>query len=198
MTVDVSTFQKLNVADTCSIWNLLSSWTLYRKALASECSFCCTTFVVYECLHKKRTISSEGDEELKDRLVKEFDADRIKSCGLGLEDLQDVEVLKARRNLGKGELTSIIFAKKTRQAFLTDDQKARKLAKTELGNGHVQTVPHLLGWLLYHRLITDGDKDVVIREHVELGRPLEKHFEKIHWEAMRCMNMSREMPNYTK
>jgi len=172
MTVDVSRFHLLNVTDTCSIWNILSSRVLYGAAQVANCSFCCTTFVLYECLYKRRSTEVESDRELKARMKKEHDDNRIMACDLDVADLQGVEILENRRKLSKGELSSIVFAKKTQQAFMTDDQKARKLAQTELAADRVQTTPHLLGWLLFERRITDGDKDEIIKQHKELDRPL--------------------------
>jgi predicted nucleic acid-binding protein len=73
----------------------------------------------------------------------------IKRVHIDLEDLQEVEILAQRRNLSKGELSAIAFARRTGQAILTDDQKARRLAETALASQYAQTVPHLAAWLLY-------------------------------------------------
>jgi hypothetical protein len=94
-------------------------------------------------------------------------------------------------SLSKGELSSVAFAKKTRQAFLTDDQKARLLAREVIGRSMVQTTPHLFGWLYFNRRLGEGDKDAIIAEHKSLGRPLAKHFEAMYEEAMRCRLMVR-------
>ncbi len=186
MAVDPSQFHLLNVADTCSIWNILSSLRLYRAASSANCSFCCTVFVLYECLHKKRKRILPEDEELKSRLKQERDSQKIIACSLDVADLQDVEILENRRRLSKGELSSIAFAKKTQQAFLTDDQKARKLAETVLASRMTQTTPHLFGWLFFTYTLADGDKDSIIQEHERLNRPLRKHFEEMYFEALRC------------
>jgi len=198
MTVDVSRFHLLNVTDTCSIWNILSSRVLYRAAQAANCSFCCTTFVLYECLYKRRSTVVESDRELKARMKQEHDDNRIMACDLDVADLQAVEILENRQKLSKGELSSIVFAKKTQQAFMTDDKKARKLAQTELAADRVQTTPHLLGWLLFERRITDGDKDEIIKQHEELDRPLAEHFETIYLEALRCLMMTQAATEKSK
>ena len=65
---------------------------------------------------------------------------------------------------------------KIRQALLTDDQKARKLA-AEAGHQMVQTTPHLLGWLVFIGHLGDEDKRVVVAEHCALDGILEKYFE---------------------
>ncbi|MCU0550841.1 MAG: hypothetical protein MUC48_15950 [Leptolyngbya sp. Prado105] len=166
MAIDPSQFQKFNVVDTCAVWNILSSQRLYSTAVASGCSFCFTSFVHYECLHKPRSNSNPQDLELQNRLRGEIQAGKFKNYHLDLEDLQEVEILQQRKNLGKGELSSIAFAKKTNQAFLTDDMKARKLAGAS-NCQFVQTTPHLLGWLYFANFLGDGDLKAIIDEHEE-------------------------------
>jgi predicted nucleic acid-binding protein len=184
MRVDVTTFIKLNVIDTCSIWNLLSSDRLYRASIDSSCSFCCTAYVNYESLLKARKQSKASDEALKKRLVKEKKAGQFVSCDISIDDLQDVEILEKRQNLGKGELSSIAFAKKTKQAFLTDDQKARLLSESYIGLENTQTIPQLFGWLLYNNTITDSDKDTIIMQHEALDGTLKKYFDEIYKNAL--------------
>jgi len=186
MGIDPSQFHTLNVADTCSLWNLLSSRRMYSAAKDANCSFCCTTFVVYECLHKRRASEVPEENELKTRLKREIENSRIVSYSLDVADLQDVAVLESRRKLSKGELSSIAFANKTRQAFLTDDQKARKLAESFLASKMTQTTPHLFGWLIFTGRLSDTDKDEVIGEHEHFIRPLRPHFETMYLEALRC------------
>jgi hypothetical protein len=176
MPVDPRAFHRMNMIDACSVWNLLSSKKLYRAALSSGCVFSCTSFVIYECLHKRR---SKSDTELQSRLRSERTEGFFKSYSLALEDLQDVEILERRQRLGKGELSSIAFAKRTGQAFMTDDQKARRLA-LEVIPGLVQTTPHLLGWLLFEGTLKDFDTAIVIAEHEELQLPLRKYFEQTY------------------
>jgi hypothetical protein len=52
MTGNVAQFEKLNVADTCSLWNILASRALSATAESVGVKLCSTTFVRYECLHK--------------------------------------------------------------------------------------------------------------------------------------------------
>jgi hypothetical protein len=110
-------------------------------------------------------------------MAHELDLAGITAVHLDLEDLQEIEVLARRRNLGKGELSAIAFARRTGQAILTDDQKARKLAEAVLSPQFVQTVPHLAAWLLYMGYIGDTEFDDLIKEHGALGRPLGPHLE---------------------
>lgn len=184
MAIDPSRFHKSNVTDTCAIWNVLSSRRLFRAACTAGCSFCCTAYVLYECLHKPRKVLTDSDRELRSRLVTAQSEKTIISYDLSIADLQDVAILESRRRLSKGELTSIAFAAKTRQAFLTDDQKARKLALSAMEVGHVQTTPHLFGWLMFHSHLGDGDKDDVVSEHEALDRPLRIFFEAMYLTAL--------------
>lgn len=189
MSTDPSQFHALNVADTCSLWNLLSSDCLYSAAREASCSFCCTSFVIYECLHKQRRKITTEDNELMQRLEREMDARRIVSYSLSIADLQDVELLESRQRLSKGELSSIAFAHKTRQAFLTDDQKARRLSETLLDSKMTQTTPHLFGWLIFSGKLSDTDKDLVIVQHEALKRPLRPYLEEMYLEGLRCRCM---------
>jgi hypothetical protein len=109
---------------------------------------------------------------------------QFKSYGIDLEDLQDVAILRNRKRLSLGELSSIAFANKTRQAFLTDDQKARRLAEEVLQPDQVQTTPHLFGWMLFAGALHDSDKDEVIREHSAMKRPLARLFEAMYLWAL--------------
>lgn len=103
---------------------------------------------------------------------------------IGLEDLNDIEILETRRRLSKGELSSMVFARRTQQALITDDQGARKLASRCMQADRVQTTPHLFGWLIYSGILGDLDKDEVIREHISFARPLEKYFIQIYMKAL--------------
>jgi len=190
MSINPSVFNKLNVADTCSIWNILSSKLLLQATKAAKCVFCCTAYVQYECLDKPRKSISSKDTELKTLLKKEQEQENFSVYHLDIDDLLDIEVLQERMNLGKGELSSIAFAKKTRQAFLTDDQGARKLASTTLETNNIQTTPHLFGWLIYERFLSDDDKDKVIIQHESFNRPLKKYFEKMYNRALKYKLMN--------
>lgn len=184
MKIDPSNFQKLNVADTCAIWNVLSSRLLYNRAKEVGCYFCCTKFVHYEALHKPRKNYTSEDMELQNRLREAIKHGQFKSYNLDLEDLQEVDILKKRNNLGKGELASIAFAKKTNQAFITDDMEARKLATEVMFRQLVQTTPHLVGWLFFANFLGDGDLKTIIYEHKKYNRPLAKYFNEMYIRAL--------------
>lgn len=191
MALDVSTFHAILVTDTCAVWNVLSARTLHRAATTAGCCFSLTEFGLYECLVKPRKKADEGDEELKQRLRTARASGQFQAYSLDVEDLQDVEVLERRRRLSKGELAAIAFAKKTRQAFLTDDQGARKLAASFMNPMLVQTTPHLAGWLFFRGHLGDSDIDDIVGEHERLGRPLARFLRETYVEAMRCRLLVR-------
>lgn len=190
MAVDPSNFHLWNAVDTCAVWNILSSTTMYQAARGASVGFCCTTFVQYECLHKPRRKEADAQLELQRRLQLAQASNDFAVYELDLDDLQQVALLELRRRLGKGELSSIAFAIKTRQAFLTDDQMARKLAHEVMGHQHVQTTPHLFGWLFYCNLLMDSDKDTIINQHEGVGGQLKRYLEDMYVEALRCRLMA--------
>ena len=191
---DPSKFEKLNVVDACAIWNIISTQLLRTTAYSAGCYFCCTDFVYYECLYKPRTIGKPEDIALQDLLKQEMKSGKFKNYHLDIEDLQEIDVLQKRKNLGKGELASIAYAKKTRQAFLTDDRGARNLAEEVLTHDMVQTTTHLLGWLFFESYLSDGDLNQVIDQHKEYNGKLEKYFRVMYERALdfrskKCFNL---------
>lgn len=184
MVINPSQFQKLNVVDACATDNLLSSQLLYKTAQSAGCSFCCTNFVYYECLYKVRKRYTPEAIEIQNRLRQEIQDGKFKSYHLDLEDLQEIAILQNRKSLSKGELASIAFAKKTSQAFLTDDQNARKLAEGVMARRFVQTTPHLLGWLFFTNFLSDSDLQPIISEHKKYKRPLAQYFTEMYLRAL--------------
>lgn len=195
MNSNISKFNLHNVIDACAIWNILSSPLIYNASLEAGCFYAFTKYVGYECLHKKRKF--KNDQHLILKLKKELIHERFKSCDITIDDLQEVEILENRKRLGKGELSSIVFAKKTRQAFLTDDKKARTLGKSVLGNEFVQTTPHLVGYCFYKRYLLDGDFLEIIADHkASLSSGwgnLSDYFKKAYEESMRITLMERQI-----
>lgn len=192
MAIDCSRFHLINVIDTCAIWNVLSSQRLIAAAKAAKCNFSVTTFVFYEALQKPRTAPTREDIELQSRLRKERAAGFFYDCSLDIGDLQQVDILEKRMRVGKGELSSLAFAKKAGLAFMTDDQRARRLGSGVIGDNRVQTTPHLFGWLLFVDRLNDSDKIDVIKEHERFGGPLRPYFETMYQEALRCRLMARK------
>lgn len=184
MAIDPSHFHLLNIIDTCATWNVLSSKLLFQSALLAQCVFSYTGYVEYECLFKPRKNKTAEDDELQSRLHVARGHGHFQSYHLDVDDLLEVEVLEQRRNLGKGELSSIAFAKRTPQAFHTDDKKARSLASKVLGERRVQTTPHLFGWLYFKQILGDSDKESIIKEHKSFDRPLGPYFEEMYARAL--------------
>jgi hypothetical protein len=185
MAIDPSKFHLVNVADTCSVWNVLSSLRLHGAAKEARCEFCITTFVRYECLIKPRKTRAAPEIELIGRLIKEQGRGGFATHSCDIGDLQAIKLLESRKHLGKGELSSIAFAMKIGQAVLTDDRKARKLAQ-DSGHALAQTTPHLLAWLLFKGCLGDSDCATVIDQHKAMGRPLAPHFETAYSMALQC------------
>lgn len=190
MVIDPSRFHLLNVADTCAVWNVLSSIRLYNAAKEARCLFCITDFVRYECLAKARKgPPSAADSELMSRLNRERSRGHFESHACTIEDLQSIALLERRRRLGKGELSSIAFAMKIRQAVITDDQKARKLA-AEVGHAMTQTTPHLFGWLYFRGHLGDSDLALVVAQHEAMDQDLTRHFHDSYALALICKRNS--------
>lgn len=185
MAIDPSKFHPINVADTCSVWNILSSPRLNAAAREARCDFCVTSFVQYECLIKPRKSILPSEQTLMDRLRAEQRRGAFQAHSCGIEDLQAIELLEKRKKLGKGELSSIAFAMKIRQAFITDDRKAWQLAK-DSSHLQAQTTPHLFSWLIFTGRLGDGDKDTIIAQHVDAGRHIARHLQVAYEMALQC------------
>lgn len=185
MAIDPSKFHPVNVADTCSVWNVLSSKMLFNAAQEARCAFCITSFVRYECLVKPRKSTTLAEQELMDRLRAAQRRGAFQHHSCGIEDLQSISVLESRKCLGKGELSSIAFAMKIRQAVITDDRKALKLA-VEAGHALTQTTPHLFAWLIFTGRLGDSDRSTVIAQHQAMDRPLGTHFGRAYEMALQC------------
>lgn len=186
MAIDPSKFHLVNVADTCSVWNVLSSATLHSAAKEARCEFCITTFVRYECLHKlRKKASTAAETELMRRLAQEQERGGFATHSCHIGDLQAIKLLESRKRLGKGELSSIAFAMKIGQAVITDDMKARKLAE-DSGHARIQTTAHLFSWLIFKGRLGDSDKGAVIAQHKAMDRPLAPHFETAYEMALQC------------
>lgn len=193
MAIDPTKFHAINVADTCSVWNVLSSKVLWAAAKDARCDFCITSFVQYECLIKPRKSSSLPERELMNRLRAEQKHGTFMDHSCSIEDLQAIKVLENRKKLGKGELSSVAFAMKIGQAVITDDIKAKQLA---IDSGHLlaQTTPHLFSWLIFTGRLNDGDKVTVIAQHAEMGRHLAQHFQTAYEMALQCkLNLPRPL-----
>ena len=182
---DISQFAKLNVADTCSLWNLFASRLLYSTARSAGVQLCCTEFVIYECLYKASPVLPERIE-LQNRLKRALADQHVTSYKIDVEDLQDLEVLRNRKKLSLGELSVMVFARKTSQAVFTDDRGAQKLSRTIMAEATVQSTPHLYGWLYFTSLLGEGDLEQIRSDLQGFKRSLDPHLGQYHTEAQRC------------
>ncbi|WP_431689458.1 hypothetical protein [Hahella sp. NBU794] len=190
MDFDPAVFPTASVADTCSVWSMLSSQLLSRAIVQAQLYVCITPVVLYECLHKPRTITSE-QQELMGRLKKAQSDGRFSIQECSLEDLLAVSA-QAPGRLGAGELSCIATSYSIRSiAFITEEQLAKKYAKRL--NIRVESTPRLYGYLHFHRYLTDADHPDVISEHEKFERrPLTNFLEKTYYEALRCRLMSQQ------
>lgn len=186
---DFSEINKLSVIDTCAILNLFSSEKLYNTIINENFSFCYTSFVEYETFYKRVKKTTKEIQFQRKKLQQETEKQRFRCERLSIDDLQEVEILDARKKLGKGELSSIAFAKKINQTFMTDDKGARKLGEEILGKQRVLTTPRVLGWLYFNRILTDPDHKDIICEHKSSGRKMAHIYEEIYKEALRRLYM---------
>ncbi|UXD71080.1 hypothetical protein MUK51_07240 [Sphingobacterium faecium] len=195
MNSDITQLKLYNVMDSCSVWNILLSPTIYRASILAGCYYSFTNYVKYECLIKRR--GTERENTSIDKLEKEIFDKRFTACNITIEDLQEIEILENRKKLGKGELSSIVFAKKAKLAFMTDDKKARKLGIEILGKEFVQTTPHLVGFCFYKRYLLDGDFGHLINEHTATLRgnwgDLSQFFELAYETSLRIQLMERKL-----
>jgi hypothetical protein len=188
---NIAEFEKLNVADACSLWNILASRLLASTADSVGVRLCSTTYVRYELLHKPSLPRPER-KELQERLLARINAGGMQWHPIDIEDLQEFEILRNRKRVNPGELSAIIFARKTRQAVLTDDIGAQKLARMELGVQLVQSTPHLFAWLYFNSHVNDSDKDQIVADLQSLCRNLQPHLNNYHAEAQRCRAIANQ------
>lgn len=182
MAIDPRTFSPMVVADTCSVWNLLSSRKLFLLALSARISFFITPMVLFECIYKPRKTTTEEQKELIRRFNSALKNKSFINETCDLDDLIAVS-RSAPVGLSSGELSCIAIAYKMRTiAIMTDEKKARHYAEHTL-QLRVETTPKLYGWLHYHRHLSDGDHLDVIREHEKYERRPLTVFFNIAYEA---------------
>lgn len=191
--INLSLFKLLNVADTCALWNLLGSPLLHRASKKAGVSICGTQFVRYECLYKAGA-NSPAWIELRSRLHTCVANKEIMFCDIDLEDLQEVAALEGRMAISKGELSTIAFAKRTGQSFLSDDRQAKFLAKSVMEADSIQDIPHLCGWLCVSDGLHESDADTIRAELKTLQRYLDPHITNAFRGALE-IRLMRQMEN---
>ena len=191
MALDPTRFAAASVADTCSVWNMLSSRRLYQAAMDARLHFCVTGMVLYECLQKPRSYSTPERTEMMRRLERARRNGGFPTQPCSLDDLADIS-RQAPRGLGSGELSCIAVAYRVRSiAFMTDEKQARHVASTNFSL-NVETTPKLYAWLHYRQHLGGGDHDDVICEHeMYEPRPLTRFLREAFEEAMRCRLLAK-------
>ncbi|WNG50898.1 hypothetical protein F0U60_47300 [Archangium minus] len=174
-------FVDINVIDTCALWNLLSSETLFRRSRACKHTYITTQTVLYECFIKPRsTPATPAQSALQDRLNSHLETGAIGKIPISIDDLH--EVSKLSNKLGQGELSCAAAARKISKAVMTDN-KRDFLAIASLVDGRLQTTPRLLGWLVLRDFLGDAEVGVIIAEHEAFDGPLGKWYQKAYLEA---------------
>lgn len=184
MGLDPRKFHNMLVADTCSVWNLLSSRKLFRAACSAKVYFCITPMVLYECLYKPRKSITKEQEELINRFGSARRTGLFNTQACELDDLLTV-TKGAPAGLGSGELSCIATAfKLTTLGVMTDERLARRYAEQSL-RLIVETTPKLYAWLHYNRYLTDADHGDVVSEHeIYERRPLSQFFNEAYEAAL--------------
>lgn len=190
ITVDVREFRQLTVADTCAVWNTLSSGAAFARSVGAGLHFCIAKVVEVECLRQPWT----RKEAVRDNLQARFHAaqaqGQFRAYSVSLDDLLDPRVLKVRHQLAVGEVATIALAVRTHQAVMTDDRNAREDAKKVVGSERVHTTPQLVGWLVFHGHLTVAEAAACAREHTACMQDLGVHLKAIieHAQAYRGAN----------
>ena len=168
-------FSLVNITDTCAIWNLVGSMTLFKTARRMKVSFVITNTVFYECFIKSRgQAPSAQHQELRDRLETHINQDKVGQIALAIDDLQVIITLARQlgvdKRLGQGEISCAALARHWGAAVLTDNRREFKAIK-ELVDGRLQTTPRLLGWLYLDGHLTDSDVGDVLFGALQQRRP---------------------------
>ena len=137
-------FIPVNITDTCAIWHLVGSMTLFRAAHRMHVAFIITNTVFYECFTKSRgRAASVQHQALRDRLETHLNQDEVKRIDLSIDDLQDFITLARLRGfdkrLGHGEISCAALALSWRAAVLTDNKKDFRAIKGLVDD--LQTTP---------------------------------------------------------
>lgn len=194
MAFDPRECQVVVIADTCSVWNLLSSRRLFRSARSAGRHFLITPVVLYECLQIARRVVNAEREELLSRFKTARSEGVFAEQGCEIDDLLAVS-RDAPVGLSSGELSCMAAAYKVRTiAFMTDDKQARRFAEEGL-RLIVVTTPKLYAWLHFHRHLSDSDHGDVIREHeIYERRPLTLFLNKAYEVALQYRLMHQASP----
>ena len=180
-------FSLVNITDTCAIWHLMGSMTLFKTARQKHVSFVITNTVFYECFVKsRRNKLTPQHQALREHLRAYIGQHQVSRIDLGIDDLQDLIVLARQRGLdkrlGQGEISCAALARHLRQPVLTDNKRDFNAIEALTGS-LIQTTPRLLGWLYLEGHLTDPDVDDVLTEHRNSGGQMPHVYKQAHYEA---------------
>jgi predicted nucleic acid-binding protein len=116
------------VFDSCALINVINGNALGLILSIPQCQFYIGNLVYDECCML-------GTQELMiNNSIKEGSLNLIQEDA----DIYEFTSIKNKYHLGDGESESIIHCKRFNYILLTDDRKARKSGKKELGNNNVK------------------------------------------------------------
>jgi hypothetical protein len=198
ITVDIRSFDPISSIDTCAICNVFSSKRLLGAAIARGASFLVAGYVRYELVVRRRTDPTVGELAIQQEAAAALrSATVLTELPVSIADLQAVAGRPEARKMGKGEIAAMAMALRMRKAFTTDDQGARRAATT-IGVHLSQTIPQMLGWLVYLGELTDGDIQTVLTQHEERVREgkgrLTPYFRAMYEEACRYRMLQNGLP----
>jgi predicted nucleic acid-binding protein len=185
---NITSFNKYSVIDSCSVKNLVSTNTLYQAAQREKCQFIISNFIEYELLHRERknidSLTEDRIKELDQLIKKKINTGEIPKFDIDISDLFDPLIRNQSSLRSRGEITAIILARKFKIGMVTDDIKAQKIAKQNLTDDMVDSIPSLFGWLIYNKKLYDADKDKIISEQKYYYRSQEKQLGKVYRVAL--------------
>lgn len=173
------------VIDTCAIWNVLSSRKLHAACAALGFHFAVAAYCIWECLEKPRKRHKPGDVELRARLEDARAKGQFQDHSLSVEDLQEMDVLRQMKSLGRGELATIALAKRFNIGAQTDDDGGEKLAVRVLSLARVQTTPHIVAWLFFGGHLADHELQTILDEHASVDGDIGDRFRAAYEQGLR-------------
>lgn len=178
-------FNRVNVTDTCAVWNLVGADTLFRCARRVNVAFLITPTVFYECFVKTRgRPPSAGRTALQAKLSRHLGEKEVTRLGVSIEDLQETVAMAKRKGLhkrlGQGELSCAALARQLGHAAVLTDNRRDFRAIRILVDDRLQKTPQLLGWLYVEGLLNDSDVDDVVAEHAATEGQMANVYKQAH------------------
>lgn len=155
---DILNYPTNSAIDSCAVTNLFSSRRLIGVSTGNGRGFLVSTYVHYECLVKSRAHQNEHDRAAMAAFSTQLrQGTHFRVSSIDVDDLRALQQKPFARQLGFGELSSVLLALKNKIGVMTDDGKARRFCRADYRDLPVRTTSHLVGWLVYYGMLTDGD-----------------------------------------